>query len=140
MAIPNCEGERHIFIVGHEVCRCGKTWSGTLDPRETRIAGLVTKDTWPTIEVMFLLRDEISMHASCSKCRYYYLPVLISTDDWERLASSSSEARDAQREVAAFLAQVVNEDPCKCRSSSMGERQGLTGSIRYWFKRLISSV
>lgn len=49
MAIPMCDGRRHIFIVSHEHCRCDAAEAVDLDPRETRISGVVTRETWSTV-------------------------------------------------------------------------------------------
>jgi hypothetical protein len=128
MAIPMCNGARHVFIVGRELCRCGQERSLALDPRETRIAGLVVKETWSTIEVGFWPRpdgDGIEVQAHCARCgRLFFPSALVSTQVWKRMASPSQEAKDAQQAIAAHLAKTVNESPCGCRVASIWARQG----------------
>lgn len=132
MAIPMCEGQRHVFIVGREHCRCGTTEAVDLDPRETRISELVTRGTWSTVEVWFLLcPGRVEVHAECKQCGQQFAPSLdISAEDWKRMRSTRIAAQQAQRAVAGRLVEIVNERPCQCRTSSLWERQG--------FKSLIS--
>lgn len=132
MAIPMCDGRRHIFIVGREHCRCGAAEAVDLDPRETRIAGLVTRETWSTVEVWFLLcPGRVEVHAGCRRCGQQFVPSLgISAEDWKRMRSTRVAAQQAQRAVAERLVEIVNERPCQCRAASLWERQG--------FKYLIS--
>jgi len=128
MAIPMCEGQRHIFIVGCELCRCGQERSLALDPRETRISILVVKETWKTVEVIFWPRpdgDGIEAHSHCGRCGKPFFPgVAITAKAWKRMATQSRESREMQEELAADLARAANENPCGCRVASLWDKQG----------------
>lgn len=131
MAIPMCEGKRHVFIVGRELCRCGQASSLALDPRETRIAGLVTRETRPQIQVMFVMGPEgaISAIVQCAECDWQYPPPLpIAAKLWRRMAAPSSEAKQAQRQIADQLVQIARASTCECddgdRGAKMWGRQG----------------
>jgi hypothetical protein len=127
MAIPMCDGRRHIFIVGRERCQCGAAEAANLDPRETRISGLVAKETWSTVAVRFLLcPGRVEVRAECRRCGQQFAPALgISAEDWKHMRSTRVAAQQAQRAVAEQLVKIVNERPCQCRAASLWERQGL---------------
>lgn len=119
MAIPMCEGARHIFVVGNKRCRCGAEQTATLNPAETRIAGLVVKGTWSTVEVRFIPDPgavAIAIIAECARCAHTFKPgLLIPGNDWKRMQSARLSAVKSQRSAARRMVEIINGDPCPCR-------------------------
>lgn len=138
MAIPMCEGQRHIFIVGRELCRCGQERSLVLDPRETHISVLVVKQTWKTVEVVFCSRpngDGIEAQGYCGRCQSHSFPLWRSQQrhgsGWPRRAASRGRCNRSSQPTSRGQRTRVRADaasrPCgisRVRSGCCHEGSG----------------
>jgi hypothetical protein len=127
MVIPMCEGARHIFVVGNATCRYGAEQTATLNAAETRIAGLVVKGTWSTVEVRFIPDPgpgAIAIIATCARCAHTFKPgLLISGSQWNRMQSAPS-AVSSQLSAAMQMVELINGNPCACRRQLQPTQRG----------------